>query len=341
MKTYHVLETLPGGPEDVAVLLDADITKDRFRRTNSDLWHAAIKTRALSRIPGYGESYREFVSSNYSKDNEAIISAKVIARGSHLGGTISWINDAKLGKGQLTHAVEGTFMTFEKAVVCILALNSLIVEDIKRFEADLVRDTQQLAAIEAGGAESGGPVTGQAPDAAQLKARIEVATQSIERLKGALIGEHSIIISCFYFFDIAPVVRAAVSSGAYPSLPALANAISSSEANQPANVILALFGDVTNTDTSWDKIDRTVKNVASYPTMRAIFKTLLAIEACRNIVGTANREAYIQRLHVGIGNKRAIPEERMIHPQKITRPPYDWSAAAHGEEPYPPGFHDD
>ncbi|MFZ4380837.1 MAG: hypothetical protein ACOYO0_02585 [Sandarakinorhabdus sp.] len=341
MKKFYVCDSLPKKADHVAALLDADITKSRFQRSNSDVWFDAIKTRALTRVPGYSYSFHSFVSHNYLKDAEQVILAKLVSRGSSISESIKWITEGRLGKNQVNHAINGAvFMTFEKAVVCILALNSLIVEDISRYESDLVSEIKNLADIESNEQLLSKERVKSIDSAVEIDERIQAIENAIENLKEILIGEHSIVISCFYFYGIAPVIRAAIGSEQFQNLNEVA-AFLSKGADQPASVIIQLLGDIDSQNTTNDKIDRAVKHVASYPTMRAVFKTLLKINICKDAVGTANREEFIQRLHVGIGNKKAIPEERMIDPRKITRPPYDWDGASESEEPYPPGYDDD
>lgn len=343
VKKYYVFdEPLPTEVDDFAPLLDANITDPRFRRTNTDDWYAAIKSRALTRMPTFGDAYKVYVSANYGRDEGMVIFERARSEATRLSGDIAWMNKNTLAKNQLNHAIDGaTFMTFEKSVVCLLALNALVVEDIKKFKRDRTRQGEKLSSLEAG-ADAADAAAQNSNEAAiaDLKAQIQSVDEKLALLHSALLGRHSIIISCFYFYGIGPAVAAAVAAGTHGSLHDLTNAVAK-DADQPYNVVRNLLGDTTETSQERAKVDRAIKHAASYPTMRAVFKTLLAIPACKAVIGSTNREDFIQRVHVQGGNKLAIDEERMIPPQKITRPPYDWGSPAKGEEPYPPGFEDD
>lgn len=343
MKKYHIFdEQLPKEVDDFAPLLDANITDIRFRRNNTDEWYAAIKARALTRMPTFGDAYNSYVNANYGRDGGSVTFERVRSQATRLSGEIEWMNKSTLAKNQLNHAIDGaTFMTFEKSVVCLLALNALLVEDIKKFKHERARQNERLNALEKAVADS----EAVAPEPnegtiADLKAQMEAIDNKLALLNSALLGRHSIIISCFYFYGIGPAVAAAVAAGTHGNLHDLTNAVAN-DVEQPFNVVRNLLGDITVTSQERSKVDRAVKHAGSYPTMRALFKTLLAIPAFKTVIGSANREDFIQRTHVQGGNKLAIDEERVIAPQKITRPPYDWGPPAKGEEPYPPGFEDD
>lgn len=114
-----------------------------------------------------------------------------------------------------------------------------------------------------------------------------------------------------------PVFEIGASSAGKGNMKALV-AFLAKESSQTETVVKGLIGDAPKSQQQAD-LDRAVKQCASYPTMRAIFKTLMTISAYDAAVEEDARSRYIQRLHVGIGNETSYDEEVITVARRITR----------------------
>lgn len=317
-------ETLPESPSEAAFLLDANITKAEHSRPGSDDWYDAIKTRSLARIPEFGPRAESFFAANYRGRGAGVMNAELLEACQDALKKIPWIGE-KFGRNQLKNAVAGKKLTFERATACVLGFNKLVVDDIRRAEKREAEIKNELDAL------------GDAEGAAEQRDALTVEQARIGEtktsLRDMLMHQHSITICCFYFYEIWPFIEIAKGPAGMSDLNSVV-AFLAEETGQTPVTILGLIGEEPMSEEQ-SHLDRATKRCASYPTMRSIFKALMKIDACKDAADHSARSNYIQRLHVGIGNKTAYNEEFMSVPSKITRPPYDWGKPAEDQDPYP------
>lgn len=159
-----------------------------------------------------------------------------------------------------------------------------------------------------------------------------------EDLASFRFGPHSIVSCTFFFFDVYRVYQAVQNDlgSKHDVLGEL-----SERAGQPRSVIRELIEAPVNArKATVSAIDRASSVMASYPTLRTIFKYFEQQPAGAQILGTRDRTDWIQRLHVGSGKKKSSSEEKISFAKKITRPPYDWDREP-GEALYPGDSQDD
>lgn len=327
---YGALDELPQTPDDAAILLDANIGKDEHRRPGADdRWFDAIKTRAIVRITDFNQRLNEFIKANQGRNSDTVIHARLKDEIDRAQASIPWLG-GNFGLNQLKNAKLSKPLTFERAIVCVLALNKLIVDDIQDNERS---KTNRLAHLDTPTPEEK-DAEGASEKINAISAEIDRIDAILKQLNDALLPAHSITVCCFYFFDMWPVFEIGASAVGKGSMRALI-AFLAKESGQTETVIKGLIGDHPPKSTQQADLDRAVKSSASYSTMRGIFKALMTIDACRAAVDEDARTRYIQRLHVGIGNKTSFEEEVISSARRFTRPPYEWGPPAVGEEPYP------
>lgn len=321
---YFIFSDLPASADEAVVLLDANVTKPEHNRPGADYWYDAIKTRSLARISDFGTRTAAFFEANHRGRGAGVMNAELLEACQTALKEMEWIGE-KFGAAQLKNAISGKKLTFERAVACVLGFNQLVVDDIRRAER---RETEVVAELET---LAEGDDTRERRDA--LSDELKQIDNRKTTLRNLLMPKHCITICCFYFYETWPFVEIAIGPAGKSDMDGLV-AYLSEETGQTAVTIRGLIGEQPKSEEQSQR-DRATQRCASYPTMRAIFKALMKIEACSAIADHSARSNYIQRLHVGIGNKTVYNEEVISVPQKITRPPYDWGPPEEGQEPYP------
>lgn len=186
---------------------------------------------------------------------------------------------------QVDEAETGALLTFDRAVIIVYSFNEILVEEILRSQRTPEPDEERIA-----------------------------------QLKDTLLPWHCVSISCFYFAEMRDAIAAAVNH--YGGSRQLIEALSQ-QTEQPYDVIRDLLAPTELTAAKGP--DREVHYCGAYPTLRRIYKALEEVGEVKAKLDRVPRDGHIQRLHVGIGNKKAPQSERLAPPRFITRPPYEWS----------------
>jgi len=331
LKKFFLVDELPTSPNFVAPLLDACIEKDDFKRNQGDDWYSAVGNRKLCRIPGFQRKFDAFVERNTQNWAAPIVDGLLLTECQSIHNALPWKN-GDFGKNQISAIKGDRPVIFERAAITSLALNGLIVSDINRcLEEVALIDGKIKAAFSDGLPEE---MDKELLDL--IKDRIILIRKATD-LSGLFVFEHQISISCFYFYDIWPIIEFATSKNEKGSITSLIEYVAD-ETGQTKALIEGLLGNKAPKTSQQKDLDRVAKNCASYPTIRSVWKTILSIESCRDEVGPdEDRARYIQRLHTNMGHRKALDEESILPPQRITRPPYNWGNNEGDEEsPHPP-----